>query len=128
MIDTLADVSIALEGETADIEEFAQILKNVFSKTEIASIPTSIDEVTIGSASMLRTNNPKYVFVIGVCEGEFPAASVENGLLSEKDRTALSELGISFLDTADTRASNELMFVQRAFSAPSERLYVFTLG
>jgi len=126
ILDTLADVAVALEGEVADTDEFAQILKNVFSKTEISSIPTSIDEVTIGSASMLRTSNPKFVFVIGLCEGEFPASANDNGLFTDKDRTALTEIGIEFLDTADTRASNELMFVQRAFSAPSKKLYAFT--
>ncbi len=126
MLNTLADVAQALDGETADTEEFMHILRNVFDKTEIGSIPTSIDEVTIGSANMLRVSNPKYAFVIGLCEGEFPATVNDSGLLSSTDRKTLSEHDIDLSSNNDIRASDELMYIHRAFSAPSEKLFVFT--
>lgn len=123
---SLADIAEALEGESVDTEEFTEILRNVFEKTEIGSIPTSIDEVTFGSASLLRTANPKYTFVIGLCDGEFPATVSDGGLLSSTDRSTLSELGIELSGDTDTRSSDELMFVQRAFASPSEKLFLFT--
>lgn len=126
ILEALANIAEALEGDSADTEEFIQILRNIFDKTEIASIPTSIDEITVGSASMLRTANPKYTFVIGLCEGEFPATVSDNGLLSSNDRNTLIDLGIELSDDADTRSSDELMFVQRAFSSPSKQLFLFT--
>ena len=58
MLRTLADVGEIIGDEVADSEEFMLILKNIFDKTDIGTIPTSIDEVTIGSASMLRASNP----------------------------------------------------------------------
>lgn len=126
VLNTLADVATAMPEETATSEEFALILKTVFSKTEIGSIPTSIDEVTIGSAATLRTSNPKYVFVLGLCEGEFPSAGHEVGLFSNVDRDLLAELGMELTSNAEISASDELMYVHRAFSAPSHGLYLFT--
>ena len=126
ILNTLADVAIAIGDETADSEEFMLILKAVFEKTEISSIPTSIDEVNIGSASMIRASNQKYAFVMGLCEGEFPAAVNDTGIFSSSDIGALADLGIELSSDIDTRSSDELMYVERAFSIPSERLYLFT--
>ncbi len=126
ILNSLADIAEALYDEEADTEEFILILRNIFEKTEIGSIPTSVDEVTVGSASMLRSSNPKYAFIIGLCEGEFPANIKDSGLLSSNDRDMLSSLGIELSGNADMKNSDELMYVARALSAPRYGLYLFT--
>ena len=126
MLNTLADVAAALPDESATSEEFLLILRAVFNKTEIGTIPTSVDEVTVGSAATARASNPKYTFVLGLCEGEFPAAVNDTGLFSSADRSALKDLRIELSADNDTRSSDELMFAQRSFATPSERLYLFT--
>ena len=70
ILNTLADIATAIGDETADSEEFMLILRSVFEKTEISSIPTSIDEVTVGSAAMLRSSNQEYALIMGLCEGD----------------------------------------------------------
>ncbi len=126
ILTSLSDIACALENEEADTEEFMQILKNVFEKTEIGSIPTSVDEITVGSAAMLRASNPKYAFVLGLCEGEFPATVKDTGLLSANDRASLASIGIELSGDSDIKNSDELMYARRAFSAPSEKLFLFT--
>ena len=126
ILSALADIASALPDAEADTEAFIAALKIVFGKLDIGIIPTSVDEVTIGSASMLRTSNPKYVMVLGLCEGEFPAVVNDTGLLNSGDRTTLFDLGIELSADTDTRSSDELMYVHRAFSSPSHKLFVFT--
>ena len=128
ILNTLAEIANAMPEEELPTEEFSVILQMVFSQIEIGTIPTSVDEVMIGSAAALRVSNPKYVFILGLCEGEFPAAVNERGLFSSADRKALSAIGIEFStdSTTDARSSDELMYVQRAFAAPSDGLYLFT--
>ena len=126
IINSLADIGTALAGEKANVDELITIIKSVFDKTEINTIPTSIDEVTIGSANTLRTSSTKYAFVLGLCEGKFPASVKNEGLFSSSDKAILEENGIIFNSSAETRASDELMYIKRSFSAPSERLYAFT--
>ena len=126
ILSTLSGIANALPDVTATTEELISILKIVFGKTDIGTIPTSVDEVLIGSASTLRTSNPKYTFVLGLCEGEFPATITDTGLLASADRTALERLGIELSGDNDTRSSDELMYVQRAFASPIEKLFVFT--
>lgn len=126
IINSLADIGTALEGEKATDEELIGLLKSVFDKTAINTIPTSIDEVTVGSANMLRTKSPKYAFVLGLCEGKFPAKVKDDGIFSESDKAIMSELDIVFDSNTETRSSDELMYVKRSFGAPTERLYAFT--
>lgn len=126
MLSTLADLAEAVGEEEADTEELLLILKTIFDKTEIGSIPTSIDEVTVGSASTLRPSGIKYAFVLGLCEGEFPAAVNDSGIFSSGDRALLKEVDIELSGDLDSRSSDELMYVQRAFSTPSEKLFLLT--
>lgn len=126
LLNTLADISVAMAEETATVEEFTLILRTVFRQTSIGTIPTSVDEVTVGSAAMVRANNPKFVFVLGLCEGVFPASVNDTGLFTSGDRSVLAKLGVELSSDANTRFSDELMYVQRAFAAPSHGLFLFT--
>lgn len=123
---TLADIAQASEGVEATLEEFFAILKTVFAKTDIGSIPTSIDEVTVGSASMMRAAEPRFVFVLGLTEGSFPAPVIDGGVFSDADKNALMGLGIEIASSCDMRSSDELMYIKRVFSMPSEKLFLFT--
>ena len=122
----LADIGEVTSFVPASIDDFYTILKTVFDSTDVGTIPTSVDEVVIGSASMLRSSNPKYVFIPGLCEGEFPANVDDTGLIGMGDRLVLEELDIILDTNEDTRASDELMYVKNAFSTPTERLFLLT--
>ena len=63
---------------------------------------------------------------MGLCEGEFPAAISDNGFFAEQEKRTLASLGIELSTDRNTRSSDELMYVLRAFSAPSHGLYLFT--
>ncbi len=121
---SLADMGEALENTVCSVEDFFVILKTVFDNTDIGTIPTSVDEVIIGSASLLRTQHPKYAFILGLCEGEFPANVDSSGLFGTADREALFDLDIELGENEELRYSQELMYVKDSFSAPTERLYL----
>ena len=125
ILNTLADIGTALADQSATSEELLSILRTAFRQTDIGTIPTSVDEVTIGSAATLRASNPKYVLILGLCEGEFPASIKDRGVFTTGDRHLLSEHGVELSADADTRSSDELFFVERAFASPSEGLYLF---
>ncbi len=126
ILNTLADIAAAMPEEELSGEEFATVLQLVFAQIDVGTIPTSVDEITVGSAATLRLDSPKYVLILGLCEGEFPASINDHGLFSSADRSLLSSLGIELSSNAETRSSEELMYVQRAFASPSHGLFLFT--
>lgn len=126
-LDSLDCICDAFENETnADINVFATALRIAFSESNLGSIPTSQDEIMLGSANVLRTDNIKCVIVMGACDGEFPANSESSGLFNNSDREFLINNGIPLEGKSETIASNELLYFRRAVATPSEKLIVFT--
>lgn len=126
VLETLTAISTHLPDATLDVEEFTTALSMVFSHTEIASVPSLHDSVTIGSADTLRVENIAVSFLLGLNEGEFPKAISDEGLLCDAERRQLDALGIKLDTTEELRSSNELLFVWRAMTKPSQQLFIST--
>ncbi len=124
---TLTQISARLPSMTLDAEEFTTALRMMFEQTEIASVPSLHDSVTIGSAATLRVENVAVSFVLGLNEGEFPAAVKDTGLLCDAEKQQLASFGIVLDNNRDVQASNELLYVWRAMTKPSMQLFASTL-
>ena len=109
-----------------DLPKFYLAIKTALEETDLGSIPTSMDEVTIGSANMLRADHIKCAILLGACDGEFPSNVQDSGLLNDADREYLINHKIVLSGDKEMRASDELYFFRRAASLPSERLMIFT--
>lgn len=123
LTETLATVaSVMEEAEPLSPEELYTALSLVFTDSDIGSVPARHDCVTVGSASTLRVDGIKAMLVLGLCEGEFPQTTKDDGLLTGQDKELLADLGIELADRTERLTSDELLFVWRAFSKPSETL------
>lgn len=125
-LDALDCVCDAFGDSKPDLNTFATALHTALDESELGSIPTSPDEITIGSADMLRTDNVKCVILLGTCDGEFPANAQNTGLLSDTDRDILIQHDLPIAGDRESRAADELYYFRRAASAPSEKLIIFT--
>ena len=126
MISSLTELSLILGDECMCVEDVSSAISILLSHTDIGSVPSSFDYVTVGSASTLRTESIKIAFVPGLVEGEFPANVNANGIIKENDKELLSELGVKLPSTAEKLASDELTFSHRAISKPHEKLIMTT--
>ena len=123
-IETLDKTATALSNFELDSESFAAALKLVFDNSEVGSLPTRQDEVTIGSASLLRVDSPRLVIILGMNDGVFPADVTDSGLLSAADRMLLGSLGIKLSGDPALKFSEELFFVYRALTSASDELHI----
>lgn len=121
VLDTLATAIPDAEG---DAESFSVMLSQIIAATDVGTIPTGIDEVSVGSADMMRTENPKHVIILGAVSGEFPASAPQDGILSENDRIMLEGCGIELSDSGMKNSGKELFWFYKALSAPSESVTV----
>lgn len=121
-LNILYQLSAIFGEEQFTLEEFSAALDLMFSESTIGTIPTSSDEITVGSASMLRASKIKYAFIMGLNEGEFPAAIKEVGIFTDSDKAILESLDVSLSADTEVRMSEELFFALRAISAPSHGL------
>ncbi len=107
-------------------DELSVAIEILLSNTDIGSVPSVNDYVTVGSASTLRVEGIKTSVLLGLCEGEFPANYSDGAILGEQDKRALEALGISLKSREATIVSDELFYVWRAMSKPSEKLILST--
>ncbi|MBO5716142.1 MAG: exodeoxyribonuclease V subunit gamma [Clostridia bacterium] len=121
-LNILYDLSNVFGDKEFTFEEFSAALSLMFAESDIGTIPTSADEVVIGSASMLRTGKIKTAIVMGLNEGEFPASVKDNGIFTDADKEILEAIDISLSADTNTKTSEELFFVCRAFASASKKL------
>ena len=109
-------------------EEFSTLFDLVCRTSDVGRIPSSSDEVVIGSADLLRAGGVRHVYLFGANEGEFPGVVRGNGYFSEADRERLREVGVEIGLKRDVRASRELFGFLRAVSAPTVSVTILTNG
>jgi len=124
-LDTLAEM---LSDVVVTAEEFSSLFDLVCRTSDVGRIPSSSDEVLVGSADLLRAGGVRYVYLFGANEGEFPGVVRGSGFFSESDRERLSEVGVELGGTRKLRASRELFGFLRAVSAPTVSVTVLTNG
>ncbi len=117
IVEVLGDFDINATG-------FESQLKVIISLAGIGRIPSYVDEVTLGSADMLRLTDKKHVYLIGVNQGKFPKTPKETSYFTDREKNTLSALGLSVIDESETRYSRELFFFSRAFSFGKESVTV----
>ncbi len=120
-LDTLVEVLGDCEIDTAGFENQLRV---VLGEADIGRIPAFFDEVTVGSADMLRLSEKKHVYLLGVNQGEFPRAAKSGSYFTDKEGSLLSELGLSLDDGIDTAYARELFVFSRAFSAAGRSVVI----
>ena len=95
----------------------------VFSK-DLGEIPQGLDEVKIGTADRIRTENVKVVFLMGVNKNEFPRISTVGGLLSDADRRVLTSLDLEIRPPLEETIDEEKFIAYCMLTVPSEALYL----
>ena len=126
LLETLTTLCRLLPDCELSIEDFIAALTLVFSNADLGSVPTTQDAVMIGSADTLRVENVRASILLGLCEGEFPRAVSDDGILTEADKEALEEYGVILQSRERMRSSEELFYVYRAISKPTEFLSLLT--
>lgn len=124
----LETLSEMLSDEVVTTDEFSTLFDLVCRTSDVGRIPSSSDEVVIGSADLLRAGGVRHVYLFGANEGEFPGIVRGSGYFSETDRERLAKVGVEIGGSRELRASRELFGFLRALSAPSASVTVLTNG
>ncbi|MBE6589155.1 MAG: hypothetical protein E7643_03160 [Ruminococcaceae bacterium] len=128
LTDMLSKLCRLLPDTKMNADEFISALNILFSNSDLGSIPSLTDCVMIGSAATLRVENIRASLLLGLCEGEFPASVSEDGVFTDKDKELLEGLDLNFRSKRKLRNSEELFYVYRALTKPTERLFLSTVA
>ena len=125
-LESLTTLATLLPDKEISCEEFISVLSLLFTERDLGSVPATHDCVILGSASTLRVENVKASILLGLCEGEFPRAVTDTGLLTEMDKLILEDFELRFDTGMASRNEEELLHVYRAMTKPTQSLLLFT--
>lgn len=115
------DSVVEVMGDTeCSPSAFLGQLKVILSDADVGKIPAFYDEVTVGSADMIRLSDKKHIYLIGVNAGEFPSPAAASSYFTERDRMTLASLGFTDETNTETLYARELFFFSRAFASAKE--------
>ncbi len=120
-LDTMVEV---LPERKTDALLFAGLFGLVVSQIGTGTIPTAVDEISVGSADRIRADGVKHVYLLGVNEGVFPAACTDSGLFSDGEKAILETCGILLSPDSNVASVDELFRFYTAACLASDSLTV----
>ncbi len=122
--ESLKRIVLVCGSKTTNTADFRGLLYTAFSQYQIGFIPSSVDGVIVGNTERTRADGIKVLFVMGVNEGVFPVAPKPDGILSDRDKEELKNIGVDFSTTSSVAAYYSQFAAYRAFTLPREKLII----
>lgn len=119
LLDTLTNVvgDIPVNALT-----FSSLLYLVAKNTDYGAIPSTLDRVTAGDASILRCNGVKHVFLADCENGIFPASVTDDSFFSDSEKSILFDSGIELSPCITEKNDLEAFYFLRAATEATETL------
>ncbi len=119
-IEALDGVCDAFGDENIGIRRLYDILRVALGEVETGIIPSSLDGVSVGSIDRIKGYAVKALFVLGVQDGVFPAPTQRTGILTDGERSKLSDLGLSFATVESKIRFEEEHLIYKCLTIASE--------
>ncbi len=71
----LNEMARLLGEQTVTVTEYEDLFGLLLRASDLGHIPQTLDAVVLAGAGKMRLDDPDYVFVLGLAEGEFPHGS-----------------------------------------------------
>ncbi|URZ07129.1 helicase-exonuclease AddAB subunit AddB [Clostridium felsineum] len=121
LMDQLVEV---MGNEKVNLEQFSRILFIGIKEHKMGLIPSSLDQVLVGSIDRLKSHAIRFLYIMGVNDGVFPSAAMEEGILSDRDREVLMSKGVELAKDTKTQAMEQRFLVYTAITNSSEYLFL----
>ena len=124
LMDALDKTVAAVGDMTLSLERYFELLTIQISNIEFSQIPQTLDCVSVTTAQRVRDSSQKAAFLIGCCDGKFPAVPRAAGLFSDYEIKQLLLNDINISDDFSYIANLETYMAYNALTAPSHRLFI----
>ncbi|MDD2629017.1 MAG: PD-(D/E)XK nuclease family protein [Limnochordia bacterium] len=120
----LEQVVEVLGDESLELDQYLAVIESGLEGMQQGLIPLGLDQVLVGSVERSRQPELKAVFVLGLCEGEFPSCREPDSLINDDERRQLAAMGIELGYTLTDRLVLEQYLAYIAVSRASSLLHL----
>jgi ATP-dependent helicase/nuclease subunit B len=122
MIAWLRNVALAFPDTRLPLREWLPILETGLGSLTVGVVPPALDQVLVGAIDRSRNPELRLAILLGLNEDRFPATPAPGRLLTENDRAALAEDGVTLGPDRRWRLGRERYYGYIACTRPRERL------
>jgi ATP-dependent helicase/nuclease subunit B len=123
VVSILDQTGSILAGQQMGLQEFTQVFLVGLESLTLGLVPAGLDQVVVGSVERSRRSSLRAVYVLGLCEGDFPARLSEEGLFADEERETLGENGVELAVTRRQRLFHEQYLSYIALTRSSDYLW-----
>lgn len=125
MVINVLDRLVELMGtERMPLQEFNEIFHTGLEEARIGLIPPGVDQVVVGDLNRTRLAGIRYLFFLGLNDGNIPQAKGNGGILSETERSFLTEAEFELAPTSREQIYTEQFYLYLGLTKPSRHLYL----
>ena len=115
----------ALIGEDPfSLSEYVEMLRAGLDQIEVGVLPSSIDDLILGTMQRTRAAEAKALVVLGANEGVLPAEASPGGLFALEELSELADQGYVIAKADQVRIAEERMAIYRNLSKPAAHLWI----
>lgn len=121
----LLDQMVEMMGdETISIDMFCQLLDTGCENLRFSLVPPALDQVLVGQMDRSRFTHIRAVFILGANDGILPAKPEEDGLMTEDERSVLTEMGLHLAPSSHEQLAIEQFMIYSSVSSASDQLWL----
>ncbi len=127
MYEMLTDLMDKIAGifgdEILPVRETADIVDAGLEALGIGIAPLSMDQVLLGDLKRTRPSEIRILFVAGMNDGIIPPKVEDRGLILDREKEILSEIGIRLSENLEEKAQEDEFYLYQAFARPKEAIF-----
>ena len=124
ILSILDQIGAIMGDEPFDSDEFLNIFTVGLKQSEIGIMPTSPDDLMVGTMQRTRVGAVKAIVVIGANDGVIPQGGAGSGLFAEQEEEKLAEKGFEACKSEKVRREEERLAIYRNLSRPDAELWI----
>jgi ATP-dependent helicase/nuclease subunit B len=119
------DQMVAILGDAPiSRADYADLLAAGLESIEIGLLPSTTDQILVGTMQRTRAGRVKALFVLGANDGVLPAAGGGDGILNEAERARVLGADGDADAAEDPRTAEEELAIYRNLSRPEQKLWI----
>ena len=120
----LEQCAVLLGDAPMELDVFSKLFTLALSQYDVGSIPVSLDRVSAGECTRMDGRQFRALFWLGADSMSVPQAAPSPGLLTDRDRAALSALELTLAPQVGEKLLRELTIVYETCAVPTKHLCV----
>lgn len=120
----LDDAYVVYDDEAVRFQVFYEAFMDGLKNAEFSLLPSTIDQVMVGSLDLSKVENKKYIFLIGVNRDAMPREARNSDIISDEEKALFERADIELSPSSRTLAQDERFVFYLAITRATEGLYL----